>query len=234
MRRIGISYGLSLHSKYAVHKGYPEAIVALGGLPLMFASASAIPTMSEEPELSLESLAKEMVGSVDALLVTGGWDVEPHFYGQEPGEELEATEPVRDHFEAALIKESLSQGKKVLAVCRGIQILNVTLGGTLYQDLVAAGFSEHSDEAREYEVSHNVVFQRGSVLAELMEGATGVNTLHHQGIDELGEGLRAVAHAPDGVVEAVEGEGIVGIQWHPERLFARDTRHLAGFRWLMA
>ncbi|MDA8263426.1 MAG: gamma-glutamyl-gamma-aminobutyrate hydrolase family protein [Actinomycetota bacterium] len=234
MKRIGITFGLSVDHKYSLHMGYPGAIIQLGGIPMMYVSVTATPTLSLGSDLSLDSLVKEFVSEVDALLVSGGWDVEPSRYGQEPQPELEDTEPVRDIFESAMIEEARRQGKKVLAICRGVQILNVTMGGTLHQDLVTAGFDQHQRPDREYQTSHSVIFEPGSVLAELMDGATEVNTLHHQGIDCLGEGLRAVAYSPDGVIEAVEGDGILGIQWHPERLYQSDPRHLAGFRWLMA
>lgn len=233
MKRIAITCGLSLNQRYAVHVGYSDAISSLGAMPLVIASASAISALSADSDVSLDSLAKEVIGGMDALVVSGGWDVDPSFYGRAPTPELGATEPVRDFFEAALIRESLSQGKKVLAVCRGMQILNACLGGTLIQDLVTAGYDEHSDDAHEYQVSHSVEFQPASLLGSLMRGETGVNSLHHQGIEEIGQGLRAVAHAPDGVIEALEGDGVIGVQWHPERLFETNEIHLAGFKWLL-
>ncbi len=234
MKRIGITFGLAVDHKYSLHMGYPGAIMQLGGIPMVYVSVTATPTLSEDPELTLDYLVKEFVSEVDALLVSGGWDVEPSLYGHEPLPELGSTEPVRDIFESAMIEEARRQGKKVLAICRGMQILNVTMGGTLYQDLVTAGFDEHSRPDREYETCHSVIFEPGSVLSELMGGVTEVNTLHHQGIARLASGLRAVAHSPDGVIEAVEGDGVLGIQWHPERLYQSDPRHLGGFRWLMA
>lgn len=234
LKRIGITFGLAVDHKYSLHMGYPGAILELGGIPMMYVSVTATPTLSHHSDLSLASLVKEFVSEVDALLVSGGWDVEPAQYGQAPQPELEATEPVRDFFEAAMIEEARRQGKKVLAICRGMQILNVSMGGTLYQDLLAAGFDQHQRMDREYETCHSVIFEPGSELAALMEGATEVNTIHHQGIDRLADGLRVVAHSPDGVIEAVEGDGLLGIQWHPERLYESDPRHLAGFRWLMA
>ncbi len=233
MKRIAITCGLSFNQRYALHVGYSDAISRLGAMPLVVASASAVSALSADSDVSLDALAKEVIGNMDALVVSGGWDVDPSFYGRAPAPKLGATEPVRDFFEAALIRESLSQGKKVLAVCRGMQILNACLGGTLIQDLVTAGFDEHSDDGREYQVSHSVEFQPASLLCSLMEGETGVNSLHHQGIEEIGQGLRAVAYAPDGVIEALEGDGVIGVQWHPERLFEANERHLAGFKWLV-
>ena len=182
MKRIGITFGLAVDHKYSLHMGYPGAILELGGIPMMYVSVTATPTLSRHSDLSLDSLVKEFVSEVDALLVSGGWDVEPAQYGQAPQPELEATEPVRDFFEAAMIEEARRQGKKVLAICRGMQILNVSMGGTLHQDLLAAGFDQHQRMDREYETCHSVIFEPGSELAELMEGATEVNTIHHQGI----------------------------------------------------
>ena len=235
MKRIGITYGLAGDHRYGLHVGYSDALNELGALPFLFASASAVCAVTPQPtEVLLSTLVKELVESVDGIVISGGLDIDSRMYGQAPSDKLGELEPVRDFFEAAIIEESLSQGKKVLAICRGMQILNVVLGGSLHQDLVTAGFDDHSDLAKEYQVSHGVEFEPNSILGDLMQGATGVNTLHHQGIDKIAAGLRPVAYAPDGLVEAVEGDLVMGIQWHPERLFPQDTRHLGGFRWLMS
>lgn len=161
---------------------------------------------------------------VGGLLLTGGEDVAPALYGEEKHAATVEVAPERDAFEIALAKEARRIGLPIFAICRGIQVLNVALGGTLVQDLATErpSATRHArDDAADQRV-HGIVVQAGSRLADAL-GTTELdaNSLHHQAIDRLATELRATAHAPDGVIEGVEVASdwwVLGAQWHPEEL----------------
>jgi putative glutamine amidotransferase len=162
---------------------------------------------------------------VDGLLLTGGDDVDPVFFGEPAHATYEPAEPGRDAFELALVRLALAADLPVLAICRGLQVLNVAVGGTLIQDIPSepGGFAAHS-LGPSTRLAHDVAVVEGSRLAILLEprasgGRCAVNSRHHQAIRALGTGLVATATAPDGIVEGVESNGhkfCVGVQWHPE------------------
>lgn len=167
---------------------------------------------------------------LDGLLLTGGEDVEPARYGEVVRAPNVETVPERDALEFRLLEWALADGLPVFAICRGIQVLDVALGGSLYQDLPSerAGPVGH-DQMRAAppvprpEPSHAVTVEPGSFLGDLVgAGELAVNSMHHQGVKVLAPALRAVAHAPDGLVEAVESREpaafLLGVQWHPEEL----------------
>ncbi|MFC7764956.1 gamma-glutamyl-gamma-aminobutyrate hydrolase family protein [Leucobacter soli] len=167
----------------------------------------------------------------DALLVPGGYDVDPRRYGEEP---LETTVPAdfsaQDDFEAGMIAAAVEQGIPVLAICRGFQLLNVERGGTLVQDLEAD--SPHRNSV------HEVVLAEDSRLATVLGAEQlSVSSYHHQAVGRVGAGLRAVGTAPDGIVEALEFEDpaieLLAVQWHPEDSAADDPRQHALFAWLV-
>ena len=169
---------------------------------------------------------EDYVADLDGLVLEGGSDVCPRTYGQEPlRPEWEGDEP-RDRYEIDLIRAFLAAGKPVLGICRGIQILNVALGGTLYQDLATQIPDMPADRHRDWErydsVSHEVKVEPGSRLADLYDGAARlrVNSVHHQAIRDLADGLVVEARSSsDGLIEAVRGRGpgyVAGVQWHPE------------------
>jgi len=169
--------------------------------------------------------AAAALAAVRGLVLTGGEDVAPDRYGATPHPRLGDVDPVRDAAELALIAAARSRRLPILAICRGIQILNVALGGTLYQDLDSErpGLVPHSDET----ARHGVRVAAGSLLERTlgMRSAT-VNSRHHQAIRDLAPGLKAVAWADDGVIEAAEpadanAPWIVAVQWHPEDLTER-------------
>jgi putative glutamine amidotransferase len=165
--------------------------------------------------------ARQRLGRVDALLLTGGADVDPVRYGQEPHPETYGVSAVRDGFEAELGLAAIDLGMPVLAICRGIQVLNVALGGTLVQHLPDVTAQQHRPGTR-----HAVDVVPGSRLHAALgvERADGLSW-HHQAIDRLGAGLEVTARADDGIVEAVELPGdawVVAVQWHPEDTAADD------------
>ncbi|KJF18130.1 putative glutamine amidotransferasec [Acidithrix ferrooxidans] len=234
LKRIGITFGRQNDHRYGIHVGYSDALSKLNALSILVSAAPTNLLESPESEITLSEYARSTMDQLDGLIISGGWDVDPALYGQDPHPKLETIDPQRDRFEMAMIEAALSSSKKILAICRGMQILNVFLGGSLYQDLVSAGFHDHSKPKQEYDLAHAIRFESNSELGSQMKGAEMVNTLHHQAVKDVGKDVHPVAYSPDGVIEAIEGNNLMGIQWHPERLFQRDDRHLAGFEWVVS
>ena len=187
-----------------------------------------VPDVVERASNTL-SLA-DYAGELDGLVLQGGTDIAPQMYGEEPLRPAWAGDSERDRYELELLKRFLNLKKPVLGVCRGLQIINVALGGTLFQDTATQkpGAQLHQDPAIYDENYHHIEILGESRLAGLYPGITRakVNTLHHQAVNRLGRGLAVEAHsAEDGVIEAIRYEGpeyLVGVQWHPEFLHGRD------------
>ncbi len=178
----------------------------------------------------------DYVRALDGLVLQGGADVSPASYGEEPLDPAWAGDRVRDLYEIELFWECAIQGKPVLGICRGHQLINVALGGTLYQDIVAqiAGAAGHVDAEAYDRNEHDIEIVPGSGLARLygMRKQATVNSIHHQSIKTLGRGLVVEAISPvDGVIEAVRWSGssyAVGVQWHPEFHRSDESRLLDG------
>ena len=203
-----------------VNRPYVDAVLAAGGLPLV------LPVLDP-------SCVDEVLATIDGLLLSGGGDVDPARYGAEAVPEVFGVDPARDAWELALADAARLP---LLAVCRGAQVLNVAAGGTLVQHLPEAVDASHRDRERRGEIVHPVAVVAGSQLHAATGTTTfGVNTVHHQAVDVVGDGLVVTARAPDAVVEAIEpadGRPVLGVQWHPELLTAIDE-HAALFRWLV-
>ncbi|HET7460559.1 MAG TPA: gamma-glutamyl-gamma-aminobutyrate hydrolase family protein [Longimicrobium sp.] len=166
---------------------------------------------------------RHMVEVAHGLVLTGGEDVDPKLYGQEPHPELGSVSPLRDQVEIAALQTALERGIPILAICRGMQLLNVALGGTLYQDLPSQRTDGliHEQEAPVTHPWHHADVKPGSGL-EAIFGTRElfINSFHHQGVDQLAPSLEAAVWAEDGLVEGVEGKDhpwLFGVQWHPER-----------------
>jgi putative glutamine amidotransferase len=219
---------------YGHRQTYLAAILAAGGLPLL------IPMVEEE------AILRDYYARLDGLLLAGGKDVGPSHYAEEPHENLDTVDPVQDYVECYLTRRALADGLPLLAICRGIQVLNVAMGGTLYQDIPTQYATPLDHEASTHHAKahrhgewtwrgHDMRLSEDSLLASWL-GTThlAVNSLHHQAIKQMAKGLRAVGWSSDGLVEAVEGEGgafLVGVQCHPEALQAgTDERWQAVFR----
>jgi putative glutamine amidotransferase len=176
-----------------------------------------------------DEAAMDIVSRVDGVVLTGGEDVEPSRYGQPRNEKCGESNEPRDRTEIALVKAARELGKPLLAICRGPQLLNVALGGTLIQDIPSQvpGALEHNSRDSRTSRVHSVKIDEGSLVAEAI-GATEitVNSLHHQSVDKVGDGLRISARAPDGIVEAIESDSddwwAIAVQWHPEEM--NDSR----------
>jgi putative glutamine amidotransferase len=206
-------------------QNYSEALVLAGGLPLLAANL--------DPDLA-DSYAE----SADGVLFTGGVDIDPVNFGRQPEPGLGRVDPQRDAFELALYRAARTRGLPILGICRGIQLINVAEGGTLHQHLPALPQAlQHTQVDIAGIPSHTVALEPSCRLAKAF-GASELraNSYHHQAVDRLGDGLRAVGHTADGLIEAVEasdGSLVLGVQWHPEMSFARYREHLLPFHLLV-
>ena len=201
----------------AVSAAVLRSVIRAGGEPLTLFAESSLP-------------AAERLRGLDALLVPGGSDIDPRRYGQDPEP---ATSPAdfaaQDQFEADLMAAAIEQGIPVLAICRGLQLVNVARGGSLVQDV--APDSLHRNSVHEVELAPD------SALASAIGASTlSVSSYHHQAVDRVGDGLRVVGRAPDGVVEALEHETatLLAVQWHPEDTAAHNSEQHAMFQWLVS
>lgn len=199
-----------------------KAVSEAGGLPVI------IPIDTPERILKYADV-------IDGLILAGGQDISPHLYGEDPREGIKATSPKRDAAEVALTEAVLATGKPILGICRGLQLINAMFGGTLYQDLSENDkiFIKHVQETPTNHPIHQVKVDPNSYLGSFLPEGFKVNSLHHQVIRELGEGLKATALARDGVIEAIETEdpekNVVAVQWHPESTYYKDPTSLVLF-----
>jgi putative glutamine amidotransferase len=191
-------------------QSYVRAVQAAGGLGVLLPPDDAA---AEQPDGLLDRL--------DALILAGGTDIDPAAYGARPHPEVDQTEPERDRFELALAHRALERDLPLLAICRGMQMLNVARGGTLVQHVPdVVGHEEHRHTPGQF-ADHDVELEPGSLAARAAATERfAVKSHHHQGVDELGEGLEVTAwSAGDGLAEAVEDRSarfVLGVLWHPE------------------
>lgn len=197
---------------FGVPAAYVEALRRAGGLPVLVTSPE------DDPD--------DLLSLVDGLLLMGGGDVEPSRYGGDPHDQVYGLEPDRDALEIDLVHAADRCGVPTLAICRGLQVLNVALGGTLHPHLPdVEGIGVHGAPLSGDPVPHDVELAAGSRVAEAMRAdVVSGSSHHHQGLDSLGEGLIATGWTQDGLVEAAERETgwVVGVQWHPEETAAGD------------
>lgn len=211
----------------AVNRAYVDAVASAGGLPYLLPVQDCAD-------------AADVLAGVDGLLLCGGVDIDPSQYGAAGGPDIGEIDPQRDVWELALARCARAARLPLLGVCRGEQLLNVSAGGTLVRDVPTATGMNHRDTERSHQVVHDIWVEPDSLVAEVCESVhIGVNTLHHQAVERLGAGLRAVAWASDSTIEAVESTGdwlAIGVQWHPELLVGLDegSAHRALFSWLVA
>jgi len=214
----------------AIPPAYVEAVAEAGGAPLL------IPLGLDEESL------RAILDGLDGVLLTGGGDIAGEHYRSEHPNLIFDIDPDRDRVELFLAREAVVRDKPLLAICRGHQLLNVALGGSLYEDVLhlmpAAIKHDYWGEYPRNFLSHEVTVREGSLLARRL-GTTSrlrVNSLHHQGVRDLGQGLIAAAHAPDGLVESIEVAGhryALGVQWHPENLIHDAPAMLSLFQGLV-
>jgi putative glutamine amidotransferase len=210
-----------------MNQRYYVAVALAGGAPVL------IPLLDDEPDA-----LRETYDACDGILIPGGVDVDPAYFNEDPHPRLGRIDPARDRVEMQLTRWAVEERKPLFGLCRGLQVMNVTLGGSLYQDLeeqypdpIKHDYFPNYGYDRDH-LAHEVTLTKGTRLRRLMELDTiPVNSMHHQGIKSLAPALAACAVAPDGLVEAAEVPGdqfIMGVQWHPEVFEMTDphTRHL--------
>ncbi|WP_425058969.1 Putative glutamine amidotransferase [Sporomusa carbonis] len=207
-----------------VSTDYINAVAKAGGIPLLL------------PPVADSALAREQVMAVDGLVMSGGPDIDPLLYGEEPLEKLETVNPYRDEYELMIIKVADQLKKPVLGICRGIQLINVAYGGTLYQDmsLIDGCSTKHFQSTTTRDALwHTVVIEPESTLAGIIgKEPLRVNSYHHQALKTVAPGFTVTARSKDGVIEAIEhqnGHFVLGVQWHPEMLAAKVPAMLALF-----
>lgn len=213
---IGLSVDVNAECDSSVFYPYVRAIEQSGALPILL------------PYVEDEATVAEFAALCDGFLFTGGVDVEPRYYGEETKSTCGEIHPRRDELEMKMLDAVMKTGKPILAICRGAQLVNVYLGGTLYQDIPSEIPSEisHRQSEPKFSPSHEVKILEGTPLAHLVDRERmRANSFHHQAIKALGARLAVMAVADDGVIEAVTLVGeryLRAYQWHPERLFDSD------------
>ncbi|MEV4687041.1 gamma-glutamyl-gamma-aminobutyrate hydrolase family protein [Microbacterium sp. LWH3-1.2] len=199
---------------------YFDSVTSSGGIAVLLPP-------QPEPEIAADAV----LDGLDGLILTGGLDVQPELYGAERHPLTDAARPDRDAWELALFRGAEERRLPVLAICRGLQLVNVARGGTLHQHLPEALGTERFRVGGGVFATNDVMVDEGSRLARLVgPGALAVHSYHHQGVDRLGDGLVATAHTDDGLVQAFESDGegyVLGVQWHPEQN-QEDRRLFAG------
>lgn len=219
----------ALPASWVMNQRYFLAATMVGAVPWM------IPLLDDD----LNTL-REIYERLDGILIPGGVDISPGEYGEAVRPECGNLDPARDRVELQLTRWAMEDGKPVLGLCRGLQVINVAAGGSLWQDLASqgSGFDKHdyfpnAGFERDH-LAHEVDVVAQTKLGTFLESSrVAVNSMHHQGIKELGQGLVASAIAPDGLIEAIESANdsfLIGVQWHPEVFEMSDphARHLFG------
>ena len=212
--------GITSHNERtftATNLKFVTAVQESGGIPVCLPLMANNDTVAAYAELC------------DGFLFTGGVDINPALYGEDPHYALEPTSPMRDVTDSKYFDAAYNSGKPILGVCRGIQQINVSLGGTLYQDLgiqyprpEGVNLLEHSQKTPGYDPVHEVIAEEDSFIAEIYGGTRfAVNSFHHQAVKDVAPGCKVIARAVDGVIEAITKPGygfLYGLQWHPEMM----------------
>lgn len=194
------------YKQYLTNEAYLNAVEREGAYPVLISP-------------SKNFSAKEIVATLDGVILPGGDDISPSLYGQENRFSKDCDIEM-DEFHLELIKACYELKKPLFGICRGCQLINIAFGGTLYQDIKeeAENSLTHKTYERPYEGVHEIEIKEGSFLSKIFNGKLEVNSLHHQAIRVLGKGIKCSGCAPDGIVEAIEIGNIIGVQWHPEAM----------------
>jgi putative glutamine amidotransferase len=222
---IGITSGFVKLSNFSegdyAHKDYITSLIKAGAIPLILPIAPG-------------SCAEQYTELCDGFLLSGGCDVNPKFFDQDPMPDCGIFDTERDEMEFQLVRQSIKKGKPVFGICRGLQVMNVALGGTLIQDIASELDHpiQHEQKVSRREGSHRVRLEKDTHLFQVLgeQETVMVNSLHHQSIDRLGDGLRTAAFSADGIIEAMDmtENGLMGVQWHPESMTAGGSDMMLG------
>ncbi len=204
-----------------IARDYARAIEYVGGAPLLL------------PHVEDSACIDQYMGMLDGLVLSGGGDIDPLLFGQEPHQNIGSIDRVRDEMEIQLTQKALDQDLPIFAICRGIQMLNVAADGTVYQD-IASEMSQptlrHSQAGAGWYASHTIDILSDSRLHQIIGSTTArVNSFHHQAVRDVGEGFTVTAKATDGVIEAIEDPThrfALGVQCHPEMMWKRHPESL--------
>lgn len=201
-----------------VNNDYVQSVAKAGGTPVI------LPVISDYEKVKIQ------IEAVDSIIISGGFDVNPLVYGEEPSQKGGFLCPERDDYDLMVIKAAMELNKPILGICRGIQILNAALGGTLYQDLsqIEGCYIKHVQESRPEVAGHSVEIVKGTKLHSILGEKITTNSFHHQAIKDLAPGFKVAARSKDGVIEAIEKEEgfVIGIQWHPEMMARKDNKSM--------
>ncbi len=215
-----IEDGLRNYHRTTVSIDYTKSIIAAGGIPVVLPITSDVETIKEQLKL------------LDGLILSGGVDIDPKYYGEDFKRDIGIISPERDEGEFLILKEFYKTEKPILGICRGHQLLNIFLGGSIFQDLKYTGKEtlKHSQDFYPELAVHKVkITDKENILAKLYGEEVRTNSFHHQAINKLGKGLSVIATAEDGIIEAVqmkERKFLYGLQWHPEMMTARGNEEM--------
>ncbi len=204
---IGITPNYSYETKtFSLHEDYVAAIEKAGGYPILLTPHQDLPDF------------------LDGILLSGGGDIDPLLFGEEPLHQSGEISPLRDAYEMRVCHDALEKNLPILGICRGMQVMNIVTGGSIYQDIgkQAGTTLKHIQQAPRSYGTHSIFIEDDTLLTDLWENKrTVVNSLHHQAVSTLGEGFVPAARSADGLVEAIEHRGCLfalGVQWHPEAM----------------
>ena len=203
-----------------VNHDYVESVEKNGGIPVLL------------PVLSDAANVKRQMEGLDGIVISGGYDIDPSLYGEEPVKGLGFTMKEVDQYYLAVVRAAEELGLPILGICKGMQMLNVAYGGTIYQDISSQKpeSCQHVQQAPRYCATHSADIKEGSFLYSVFGKKERINSYHHQSVKEVAKGFSVTAVAKDGVVEAIErecGSFICGVQWHPEMMAKYDDRKMA-------
>lgn len=211
---IGISVNIDAETS-RLHDAYVRSVEDAGGIPVLI------------PATTDAGVLREIVERVDGVLLTGGGDVGAEYFGEETLPDITDVDPVRDAYDFLLLRLASDRQLPVFGICRGVQVINIAFGGTLWQDIPSqypGKYLQHSILTQKEKPVHDVRVAEGSVLSSVFgKDAVGVNSRHHQAVRHVAEGFRVSAVSPDGITEAIEGypsRRMMGVQWHPENMAA--------------
>jgi len=211
-----------------VYEEYINAVVKAGGIPIVL------------PIVDDLKLVRQQIDSCDGIIMTGGNDVHPKFYSEDQNlhKTLQIVSSRMDLYQMELARLTIEKNMPILGICRGMQLINVVNGGSLYQDLSekSGEILKHGDADLSNETEHSISIESESILKGILGESVVVNSYHHQSVNRIGDGLRVTAYTADGVIEAIEMTGkrfVVGVQWHPEMMLAVNDDMLSIFEVLI-